>query len=131
MSTNQWTELAVAVVALLLSAVATWAEISLVAVSRVDVRRLFDNRLSREDAIAIERTQRLRSAVLLIEVLAAAIAVALFTWVFADLLGDRGLLWGLLTSLGILLVVGRLIPRILANEEASSENDLPHKVGRV
>ncbi len=131
MSTNQWTELAIAIVALLTSAVATWAELSLVAVSRVDVRRLFDNRLSREDAIAIERTQRLRAAVLMIEVLTAAIATALFTWVFADLLGDRGLLWGLLIALGILLVVGRLIPRILSTEESTSEHDGAHKVGRA
>ncbi|HMM43264.1 MAG TPA: hemolysin family protein [Thermomicrobiales bacterium] len=131
MSTNQWTELAIAIVALLISAIATWAELSLVAVSRVDVRRLFDNRLSREDAIAIERTQRLRAAVLLIEVLTAAVATALFTWVFADLLGDRGLLWGLLIALGILLVIGRLIPRILSAEESTSENDGPHKVGRA
>ncbi len=131
MSTNQWTELAIAVVALLTSAVATWAELSLVAVSRVDVRRLFDNRLSREDAIAIERTQRLRAAVLLVEVLTAAIATALFAWVFADLLGENGLLWGLLIALGMLLVVGRLIPRILSAEESTGENDGPHKVGRA
>jgi len=131
LSTNQWIELAIATVALLTSAVASWSELSLVAVSRVDIRRLFDIRLSREDAIAIERTQRLRAAVLLIEVLSAALATALFTWVFADLFGSNGLVWGLLAALGLLLVVGRMIPRILSSEESAGENDAPHKVGRV
>jgi alanine dehydrogenase len=86
LSTTAITELVIAIVAVGVVAVATWAEMSLSAGTRVDIRRLLDNRLSREDALTIERTQRLRSSLLLIEMLASAVAV----WMIAVVTEEHG-----------------------------------------
>jgi putative hemolysin len=129
-STN-WIELFIAVIALGIVALSSWVEISLAAVSRVDIRRLLDQRLSREDALTIERTQRLRSAMLLVEVLAAGVAVAMITTLFRDVFEAGNLLWGLVAALGLLIVCGRIIPRAFASEEHEPESGAAFKVARL
>lgn len=131
MTSTNWIELTIAAVALLVVALSSWVEISLAAVSRVDIRRLLDQRLSREDALTIERTQRLRSAMLLIEVLAAGVAVAMITAVFRDLIEATDLLWGLLAALGLLIVFARILPRAFASEEHAPESGAPFQVAKV
>jgi CBS domain containing-hemolysin-like protein len=129
LSSTNWIELVIAIAALAVMALSSWAETSLVAVSRIDIRRLFDIRLSREDALAIDRTQRLRSSVLLIAMLSAALSGTLFSWVFAELFESNGLLWGILIAIALLIVFGRLIPRALSREEGVHETGLPYRVG--
>lgn len=131
MTSTNWIELIIAVIALGIVAVSSWVEISLAAVSRVDIRRLLDQRLSREDAVIIERTQRLRSAMLLIEVIAAGVAVAMITTLFRDAIDATNLLWGLLAALGLLIVFGRVIPRALASDEHEHESSAPFRVARA
>ncbi|HUG15309.1 MAG TPA: CNNM domain-containing protein, partial [Thermomicrobiales bacterium] len=131
MTSTNWIELIIAAIALGTVAVSSWAEISLAAVSRVDIRRLLDQRLSREDAVMIERTQRLRSAMLLVEVLSAGVAVALITALFRDVVDAANLLWGLLAALGLLIVFGRIVPRAFASDEHEPEDGPPFKVARV
>ncbi|MEX1157693.1 MAG: hemolysin family protein, partial [Thermomicrobiales bacterium] len=121
MSTTVIIELAIAVVAVAVVAVSTWAEMSLAAGTRVDIRRLLDNRLSREDAQTIEKIQRLRSSLLLIEMLAAGVAVWMIAATTQELLDGGGLLLGLLTGIGVLVVFGNLLPRVFADTEQSGE----------
>jgi putative hemolysin len=131
LTATNWTEAIIATIALLVVALSAWVEISLAAVSRVDIRRLLDQRLSREDALTIERTQRLRSAMLLIEVLAAGVAVAMIAAIFRDIIDTNDLLWGLLVALGLLVVFGRLLPRAFASEDQEGEAGAPFRVARV
>jgi CBS domain containing-hemolysin-like protein len=131
LSTSNWIELVVAVIALAVLALSTWVETSLINVSRIDIRRLFDNRLSRADALAIERTQRLRSSVLLIAVIASGVAVALFTAIFRDIDDAYGLVYGLLIALALVVVVGRVLPRMFANEDDNIDSPGVARVARV
>ena len=133
MSSSNWIELVVAIIALSFVAVSSWVEANLAAVTRVDIRRLFDNRLSREDAILIERSHRLRAAVLLIEVLCAGVATAMLTSLLNDLDESYGLLYGLLISLGVLIVAGRLVPRVLAHEreDGAVEGTAAYRAGQI
>jgi putative hemolysin len=131
LTATNWTEAIIATLALGVVALSAWVELSLAAVSRVDIRRLLDQRLSREDALTIERTQRLRSAMLLVEVLAAGVAVAMVTAIFRDIIDTNDLLWGLLAALGLLIIFGRLLPRAFASEDQEGETGAPFRVARV
>ena len=133
MSSSNWFELIVAFVALSFVAISAWVEANLAAVTRVDIRRLFDNKLSREDALLIERTHRLRSAILLIEVLSAGVATAMLSALLNDLDDDYGVVYSLLIALGVLIVAGRLIPRALAREreDGAAEDTNAFRVGQI
>ncbi len=131
MSTTAITELIIAVVAVGVVAVATWAEMSLSAGTRVDIRRLLDNRLSREDALAIERIQRLRSSLLLIEMLASGVAVWTIAAAMRELIDDDGLFYGLLIGIGVLIVFGNLLPRVFADTEQTSEPSRELRVAQI
>ncbi len=131
MSTTAIIELIIAAVAVGIVAISTWAEMSLSAGTRVDIRRLLDNRLSREDALAFESTQRLRSSLLLIEVLGAGVAVWTIAVAMREITTDDGLWYGLLTGTAILIVFGNLLPRIFADTEQSSEPSREMKVAKV
>jgi CBS domain containing-hemolysin-like protein len=131
LSTIAITELVIAIVAVGVVGVATWAETSLSAGTRVDIRRLLDNRLSREDAQAIERIQRLRSSLLLIEMLASAVAVWMIAVVAYDLMDDDGLFYGLLIGIAVLIVFGNLLPRVFADTEQTSEPSREINVARA
>lgn len=124
-------ELVIAAVAVIVVAISTWAEMSLSAGTRVDIRRLLDNRLSREDAIAIDRIQRLRSSLLLIEMLASGVAVWMFAAVTNALMDGDGLFYGLLIGIGTLIVIGNLLPRVVADTEQSGEPSREIAVARV
>jgi CBS domain containing-hemolysin-like protein len=131
LSTTAITELVIAVIAVIVVAISTWAEMSLSAGTRVDIRRLLDNRLSREDAIAIERIQRLRSSLLLIEMLASGVAIWMFAAGMKDLTGSDGTWIGLLIGLAILIVFGNLLPRVFADTEQTSEPSREIAVAKV
>ena len=131
MSTTAITELIIAVVAVGVVAVATWAEMSLSAGTRVDIRRLLDNRLSREDALAIERIQRLRSSLLLIEMLASGVAVWTIAAAMRELIDGDGLFYGLLIGIGVLIVFGNLLPRVFADTEQTSEPSRELRVAQI
>jgi putative hemolysin len=131
LSTTAITELVIAIIAVGTVALATWAETSLSAGTRVDIRRLLDNRLSREDALTIERTQRLRSSLLLIEMLASAVAVWMIAAVAQELMDDNGLFYGLLIGIGVLIVFGNLLPRVFADTEQTSEPSREINVARA
>jgi putative hemolysin len=131
LSTANWTELAIAVIALAVVGISAWVEHSLIAVSRIDIRRLFDDRLSREDALQIERTQRLRASTLLIEFISAGVTTAMFTAIFNDLYPDWGVLYGVLLSVGLLIVFGRILPRVLATEGGTAESPGVVRTARI
>ena len=131
MSTTAITELIIAAIAVGVVAVSTWAEMSLSAGTRVDIRRLFDNRLSREDAAAIERIQRLRSSLLLIEMLAAGVAIWTIAAATQELMDDDGLFYGLLIGIAVLIVFGNLLPRVFADTEQTSEPSREINVARA
>ncbi|HEX5164464.1 MAG TPA: hemolysin family protein [Thermomicrobiales bacterium] len=131
MSTTAITELIIAIVAIGVVGVSTWAEMSLSAGTRVDIRRLLDNRLSREDALAIERIQRLRSSLLLIEMLASAVAIWMIAVALDELIEDNGLVYGLVVGLAALIIAGNLLPRVFADTEQTSEPSREIRVAKV
>ena len=131
MSTTAVTELIIAVVAVGVVAVSTWAEMSLSVGTRVDIRRLLDNRLSREDAQAIERIQRLRSSLLLIEMLMAGVAVWMIAGAMRELIEDDGFAYGLLIGIAVLIVFGNLLPRVFADTEQTSEPSREIRVAKA
>jgi CBS domain containing-hemolysin-like protein len=131
LSTTAITELIIAIVAVGVVAISTWAEMSLSAGTRVDIRRLLDNRLSREDALAIERIQRLRSSLLLIEMLASAVAIWMIAVALDELIEDNGLIYGLLVGLAALVIAGNLLPRVFADTEQTSEPSREISVAKV
>jgi CBS domain containing-hemolysin-like protein len=131
LSSTTIAELVIAIVAVVIVALSTWAEMGLAAGTRVDIRRLFDNRLSREDAQSIERIQRLRSSLLLIEMLAAGMAVWMIAAAASELVDDSGLFYGLLAGIAALVVFGNLVPRVFSDTDHVGEPSREIAVARV
>ena len=131
MSTSQLIELTLAAVALAVVALASWVETCLSAVSRVNVRRLLDDRYARADEHALEQAQRLRASMLLIEIIAAGALAALIVMVVDRMLVRDGFLVGLAIAAGLLIVVGRMLPRIVAGEEPDGDSPAVVRVSSV
>jgi CBS domain containing-hemolysin-like protein len=131
LSSTNWIELLIAAVALVVLSVSAWVEISLTGVSRIDIRRLLNDRFSREDAQLIERNQRLRSSMLLVELLAAAVVVAMIVVALYDADSSYSVLYGLLIGLGLVILFGRLLPRMFAADDPGGEPVGPLRAGQV
>jgi len=131
LSTTHWIELAVAAIALAIVALSSWVETCLSAASRVNIRRLLDERFARIEEQEFERNQHLRSAMLLIELLSGAVAAALITHVIAVNLSQSGVLVGVIVSLLALIVLGRIWPKVAAGAEPDAESPRVARLARV
>jgi magnesium and cobalt exporter, CNNM family len=131
LSTSNVIELGVALIALVIVALSSWTETCLSAVSRVNIRRLLDDRYARADEHAIERAQALRSSILLVELLAAGLASTMIVAAARDIVGANGTAVGLVVVAGLLIVIGRMIPRVLAGDEPDGDAPAVSRIGRT
>ena len=131
MSTANIIEIGVALIALVIVALSSWTETCLSAVSRVNIRRLLDDRYARADEHAIERAQALRSSILLIELLAAGLAAALIVSFCRAVIGPNGSAIGLAVVAVALVVIGRIVPRVLAGEEPDGDAPAVSRIARM
>ena len=131
MTTGNWIELVLAVVALVIVFLSAWVETSLASVTRVNLRALLEGRFSRTTEKEIEGPQYTRASLLLVEMIAVGVSTALIAHV-AWLEYDQTGLWigiGIATLLQI--VFGRIIPRVVAGDERSEESATQATIARV
>lgn len=131
MSTSHWLELTIAGIALVILALSSWVEFSLSTVSRVNVRRLLDERFAKLDEQEVERNQRVRSEMLLVELLSGALAAVLITDASRSLLDDYGFAIGLAISGAALVAIGRVWPRVAAGREPDAESPKVRRTARA
>lgn len=131
MTTGNWIELVLAVIALIVVFLSAWVETSLASVTRVNLRALLEGRFSRTSEKEIEGPQYTRASLLLIEMIGVGVSTALIAhvaWVEYD---QAGLWAGIGVATLLQVVFGRIIPRIVAGDERSEESPTQAKVARV
>lgn len=131
MSTSHWFELVVAGIALLVLALSSWVEISLSSASRINLRRLLDERFAKSDEQALERNQRVRAGMMLIALLSGALSAVLITHVFDAAIDDYGWISALAISGVLLVLFGRIWPRAAAGREPDAESPMVTRVAAV
>jgi putative hemolysin len=131
MSTANWVELAVALVALVIVALSAWVETSLATVTRVNLRALLEGRFSRSSEREIEGPQVTRSSMLLIEMIGVGVSTALIAHVAWELNAQSGLWIGIAIATLLQIVFGRILPRIAVNDDRSEESVWQERVARV
>jgi CBS domain containing-hemolysin-like protein len=124
-------ELAVTAVALAILAVAAWVDASLGTARELTIRELLSNRLSRGPDTDVDETTQLRSAMLLVQMLAAGVATALIAHLALDLEAPGSLASGVVAGTIISVVFARALPALTATTPADVNVSGVARTGRL
>ena len=124
-------EVIVAAVALITLGVAAWVEASLGTAREMTIRELLNDRLSRSPVSDVDETTQIRSAMVLIQMIAAGVSTGLIAHAALDFDVEGSLVIGL--ALGTLLhvVVGRIVPGFLATTPEDVWKSWTGRTGRL
>ncbi|MFW6074095.1 MAG: hemolysin family protein [Chloroflexota bacterium] len=131
MSTVLWMELIIAGVTIVIVSLAAWVEACVGSVNKMTIRELLDDRFSRSQESELDEAQRLRSAMLIIQMAGVVLASGLLVSVLTELYDDIGLYTGLAVAFLVLLVFGRVVPRVIAGDRSVPTSNAGLVVGRV
>jgi putative hemolysin len=108
-----------------------WIETSLASVTRVNLRALLEGRFSRTSEKEIEGPQYTRSAMLLVEMIGVGVSTALIVHVAWQVDSSLGIWVGIGLATLLHIVIGRILPRIIAGDERSEESELQARIARI
>lgn len=131
MTTGNWVELVIVGFVLLVIAVAAWVETSLSTFSRLTLRELLEDRLVRSQEAELEETQKLRSSMLLIEMIGAGVGTALIAHIMVSLDIAYGLVLGIVIASVAHIVLGRIVPRAIVGNRLAGESSVATVTGKV
>lgn len=120
---DPWLVLVVIIVCLSVEAFLSGAELALHTASRLEIRQNVGqgSRTARRILQTLEKPERLLGSTLIVHTLALVIGTSLATAFLIDILGLRGEWSALLTMSGLLLIVGRILPRALVQRMADDQ----------
>jgi putative hemolysin len=124
-------EIVVAVIALLLMGVAAWVEASLGTARELTIRELLSDRLSRSPDSDVDETTQVRSAMLLIQLIMAGLSTALIGHAALDLDIEGSFVIGLAVGIILLIVLGRMVPGVLATTPEDVWSSWSGRIGRL
>ena len=130
MDTAVIVEIVIAGVALILLGVAAWVEASLGTARELTIRELLSDRLSRSPD-SVDETTQIRSAMLLIQMVLAGLATGLIGYAALNLDIASSFAVGLLVGVLLLILVGRIVPTLLATSPEDVWSSWPGRSGRV
>lgn len=132
MSTDGWIQIGVVVISLAILSVAATIELGLAVVNRVTIRTLVEERAaSHRMHSLVDRPQAIRSAVVFLELISAAVAVAVITGLLSRQLAHHHVLISIAVSAVALLFIGRVVPSIIVASKRSSGAERFERIGSV
>ncbi len=124
-------EIAIAAVALAFLGLAAWVEASLGTARELTIRELLSDRLSRTPDSDVDETTQIRSAMVLIQMIAAGLSTALVAHASLDLEIEGAFVLGLAAATLLNIVVGRVIPGFLATSPEDVWSSWTGRTGRI
>lgn len=124
-------EVIVAAAALLILAVAAWVEASLGTAREMTIRELLDDRLSRTQDHDVDETTQIRSAMLVIQMMAAGVVTALIAHAALDLKIEGSLAIGIVAGTLLHILVGRIVPGFFATSPEDVWRSWTGRIGRL
>ncbi len=132
MSTEGWIQIGVAVASFAILSIASTIELGLTVVNRVTIRALIEERAaSHRMHSLVDKPQAIRSAMVLLELIAAIVAVASSTVVIDNHLTDYPVLVSALICVVLVLLVGRIIPSVVVAIRRSPDTQRFEQIGSV
>lgn len=131
MSAQVWVELIAALVLVGLMALASWVEMCVGSVTRLTIRELLDDRASRAQDSELLASQRIRSAMLVIQVVAVVVVAGLVVQAFQVLEAPSPVFTGAALTLAMVLIIGRIVPRAIAGQPSSPTSPGAMRVGGI
>ena len=131
METDVIIEIVVAGVALILLGVTGWVEASLGTARELTIRELLSDRLSRTPDSDVDETTQIRTAMLLIQLMMSGLAMGLIAHVSLNLDVTGSFAIGLIVGALLLILVGRVVPAMLATSPEDVWSSWAGRTGRV
>jgi CBS domain containing-hemolysin-like protein len=117
--------------ALVILGLAAWVEASLGTVRELTIRELLSNRLSRAPDSDVDETTQLRSAMLLVQMLAAGVATALIAHLALDLEMPGSLGAGIVAGSLVHVLIARVVPTFIATTPENVTTSMTARTGRL
>lgn len=130
MSTDSWIQIGVVLISFAILSIAATIELGLAVVSRVTIRALIEERAASQRMHSlVDRPQAIRSAVVLVELVAAVVSAAAITGLLSRHVSSFHVLISIVVSTAGLLIAGRIIPSIIVASRRSPDTQRFERLG--
>ena len=124
-------QIAVIVAGFLILGIAAWVDASLGTARELTIRELLNDRLSRGPVADVDDTTQIRSAMSMIQLIAAGVTTALIAHLALDLEVEGALAIGIVAATLAHIVIGRILPGYIATNPEDVWSSWTGRIGRA